>query len=327
MKKFFILLSITLIVFSCSNDNSDDTNDQITCVSPANVSINSITVNSATLNWTANNAVSYEIEYGVSGFTQGQGTTISTSGLGYELTDLAQDTSYDVYLTTKCSDSNFSDVIGPVIFITETACQKPTSLNVDSVDICSISLNWDSNGESDFKIEYGITGFSLGTGRVLNTTDNFTTIDTYLEAGTTYDIYVKAYCGIDGFSASSDPLVVTTASQDLAGSYHVTVTRDDGFSYDHGIETIVLVSPNYYKTETTGLWPRGSFSPDTDQGFNFRNSCGEIEVPEQQLFQGAYANMMYGYYAEIKPNGDLIILYNIDLNIEYPGFYAEYVKQ
>ncbi|MCX7547592.1 hypothetical protein OS188_06455 [Xanthomarina sp. F1114] len=324
MKHTLFFLSIFLFVFSCSKDSTDDSNDSITCHFPINISVGTITTNSAIINWIGNNSNSYEIEYGISGFTRGQGTTISTSGLGYEFTDLSQATSYDVYLTTKCSDTNFSDVIGPVVFVTETACQKPTSLNLDTIDLCSISLYWDSNGESDFKVEYGVTGFNLGTGRVINTTDNFTTIDTYLQAGTTYDIYVRANCGSDGFSAYSDPLVVTTVSQDLTGSYHVIVTRDNGIVTDQGIETITLISPNYYKTQTTGHWPIGYYN--TDQGFNFENSCGEIIIPDQQLFQGASTDTVYSLYGYVMANGDFVVEYEID-TYDYLVYSAYYEKQ
>lgn len=324
MKKIILLLLIVLFAFNCSSDSNDDSNNQNTCTPPINISTSLITTNSTTINWTANNSNSYQIEYGFSGFTQGQGTSIMTSDSSYNLIGLTPATQYDFYITTICSDINYSDAIGPNSFNTEIACQQPTSLNLENVDICSISLNWETNGESSFKVEYGVSGFELGTGRVMNSTENNIVIDTYINQGITYDIYVRANCGSNGYSEYSEALVVTTVSQDLTGSYHVIVTRDNGIVTDQGIETITLISPNYYKTQTTGHWPIGYYN--TDQGFNFENSCGEIIIPDQQLFQGASTDTVYSLYGYVMANGDFVVEYEID-TYDYLVYSAYYEKQ
>ncbi|TYA54819.1 fibronectin type III domain-containing protein [Formosa maritima] len=422
MKKIILLFSVTLFVFSCSSDDSNDSDDTITCNSPTNISTNSITEDSATINWTsandsntfqieygttgftqgqgqtitssnsnsiltnlnsdtsyqyyirancANNSysswvgpqnfttsaincpeaqslntynitetsaniewsyigtvtpTSWKIEYGIIGFTLGQGTIITTSNQGYDLTGLTPSTQYDFYITAQCSDTNFGDTVGPSTFITEAACQQPTLLNLNSVEVCSISFDWYTNGETSFEIEYGESGFTLGTGNTINTSNSYYEIDTNLDQGTTYEIYVRANCGSDGYSEYSDALVVTTDSNDLTGMYDVTVTRDDGATYSHGLETIILVSPNYYKTETTGLWAIGAVAPD--QGFNFANSCNEIIIPNQQLCQGYYANNVFGTQnGEVLPNGDLYMEYMIEFDSGDRIFQAFYEKQ
>ncbi|GGG53703.1 fibronectin type III domain-containing protein [Bizionia arctica] len=320
MKHTILFLSLLLFVFSCSSDNTDDSN---TCHSPVNITTNSITAHSALINWTTNNSNSYQIEYGFSGFTQGQGTNIMTSDSSYNLIGLTPATAYDFYITTICSDINYSDAIGPNSFNTEIACQQPTSLNLENVDICSISLNWETNGESSFKVEYGVSGFALGTGRVKTTTENNIIIDSNISQGITYDIYVRANCGSDSYSEYSEALTITTISQDLTGSYQVTVTRHDGFVVDLGIETITLISPNYYKTQTTGHWPIGYYN--TDQGYNFENSCGEIIIPDQQLFQGTYSEMVFSTSGHVFPNGNFVVEYIVEAydDLLYSAFYTK----
>ena len=106
MKKICIFLVTAFLMFSC-NDDPDDLIP--VCDSATNVSSNSITANSATINWNSDNAsASYTLEYGVSGFTLGSGTSITESATTTELTNLQANTTYDVYIQTICSSDNSS---------------------------------------------------------------------------------------------------------------------------------------------------------------------------------------------------------------------------
>lgn len=105
MKKITTFLMITLLVFSCDND------DDITpvCEETTNISSNSITNNSATIIWEyANVTSSFDLEYGVSGFSLGSGTTITVSNTEADITGLLGNTTYDVYIKTVCSTNNES---------------------------------------------------------------------------------------------------------------------------------------------------------------------------------------------------------------------------
>jgi hypothetical protein len=79
----------------------------------------------------------------------------------------------------------------------------------------------------------------------------------------------------------------------LAGTYTVVVTRNDGIVRTYLAETVDLVSVNYFKTRTTGTWAAGAL-PVADQGYNFTDICGDITVAEQGLAQGAYSNVVKG---------------------------------
>lgn len=105
LKKTCLLILCISFIFSCSNDD-----DLIAaCDSVTNVSSNSITNTSATITWEASNTSGlYTLEYGVSGFALGSGTTVSESDLDAELIELEANTTYDVYIQTICSSSNVS---------------------------------------------------------------------------------------------------------------------------------------------------------------------------------------------------------------------------
>lgn len=105
MKKLITLFVFTLLVLSCGND------DDITpvCDSVTNVTANSITNNSATISWNGSDtSASYDLEYGITGFTQGNGTLVSEINTTTELTQLQANTTYDIYIKTICSSTNTS---------------------------------------------------------------------------------------------------------------------------------------------------------------------------------------------------------------------------
>jgi len=95
LKKTCLLFLCLSLILSCSNDD-----DLIAaCDNVTNVSSNSITNNSATITWnTSNTSALYTLEYGVSGFALGSGTTVSESDTDAQLTALEANTTYDTSL-------------------------------------------------------------------------------------------------------------------------------------------------------------------------------------------------------------------------------------
>ncbi len=105
MKKLSLLALIVLTVFACNND--DDTVDA--CNKATNIQVSDITTNSATITWTdPNNAGSYFVEYGESGFAIGSGTTLIETAATADLMNLDPETTYDVYVQVVCSSDNLS---------------------------------------------------------------------------------------------------------------------------------------------------------------------------------------------------------------------------
>ena len=93
------------------------------CPDPAGLSASNITSSTADLNWTENGtATTWEIEYGLDGFTQGSGTTIpGISSKPYTISGLSSNTSYDYYVRSDCGGSDYSSWVGPYSFNTPCA--------------------------------------------------------------------------------------------------------------------------------------------------------------------------------------------------------------
>lgn len=79
------------------------------CVRPTNVTASNSTLNSIDIDWTSNStATEWEIEYGPSGFTHGNGTFVSATSHPYTVPNLTPATTYDFYVRTVCGAGDTS---------------------------------------------------------------------------------------------------------------------------------------------------------------------------------------------------------------------------
>lgn len=98
------------------------------CDAITDFAVDSFTASTAELSWTETTATSYNVEYGLAGFTQGTGTTSSETGGTASLSGLTSATSYDVYVQGDC-DGDVGPWNGPVSFTTNPGCD-------DTVVVC-----------------------------------------------------------------------------------------------------------------------------------------------------------------------------------------------
>lgn len=182
------------------------------CNMPTSVSTSNIDTNSADISWTSGGASNAVIEYGSTGFTLGQGTQVSVTSSPYTLTGLSPATAYEFYIKDSCSATSTSLWSGPYSFSTiSNTCAAPSSITPATILDTSILFGWTTGGASAANIQYGATGFSLGSGTmVMNVTGTVYTINGLMPS-TSYDIYVQDTCGpISGASSWVGPLTVTT---------------------------------------------------------------------------------------------------------------------
>lgn len=108
------------------------------CTAPTNVAAINVMPTFADITWESDNAANWDVEYGVTGFTHGNGTIISTTTQSCNLPSLTPNTSYDVYVRSFCNDgeqSNWSQVL-----TISTALCTPAPTTVDGFGITSVTF-------------------------------------------------------------------------------------------------------------------------------------------------------------------------------------------
>lgn len=100
------------------------------CTSPSDLNAMDIQLTSAMLDWTENGtATTWLIEWGLSGFTLGTGTSLIVDEKPYLLEGLTPDTSYDFYVQADCGGTGTSTWVGPFTFQTETLGMEDNTLD------------------------------------------------------------------------------------------------------------------------------------------------------------------------------------------------------
>ena len=263
------------------------------CPNVTGLTAGNITANSITLNWTADPmAQSWVIEYGYYGFDQGTGTQVTTTTNSYVFNGLEDETDYDFYVKAVCGSEWLSENWANVNATTLSGgvtCDAPTNVSTTVADN-SVTVNWTAGeGNNTFELEYGPHGFSHNAGTITNATTSPATISN-LEYETQYDVYVRAICDQNTYSAWSIVATFTTGEQpsedcDPVTSLNVTeisettatVTWTPGATGDRW--QVVVSDPNGSTvSDATVSEPRANLSGLT-RGTNYtvsvRTDCGE----------------------------------------------------
>ncbi|MBN2681251.1 MAG: choice-of-anchor J domain-containing protein [Bacteroidales bacterium] len=141
-------------------------------------------------------------------------------------------TEITVDLTSYAGESNFTIAfrglsvwgtsnphVDNIVIAEPPSCPAPSALTVANITGTGADLGWTENGlESAWNIEYGVTGFTLGTGTEIAASTNPYSISG-LALSTTYDFYVQAYCDVTDQSVWVGPLSFTTLCGVISPDY------------------------------------------------------------------------------------------------------------
>lgn len=190
----------------------------VACPAPTLISVSDSTETSVELSWTAGSTeTNWVIEYGAPGFTPGTGTTVNVASNPANVTGLTDNTEYDFYVYANCGGGNISLAAGPVTGSTGIFCIAPQFFGFEYAANDTVSLQWVAGGsETSWNIEWGTTGFTLGSGTNYSTT---TIPDSIfgLSAGGVFDFYVQADCGFGVNNPWVGPITYATpATNDLS---------------------------------------------------------------------------------------------------------------
>lgn len=127
------------------------------CPSISSFSAISNTSTSALLGWVNDSpATDWSIEYGLDGFLQGFGTTVSATTNPFNIMGLAPGTTYSAYIRTECSNDSSIQMtpwVGPLVF--NTLCPAVASVVSTGITHNSVILSWIPSGnETAWNLQY-----------------------------------------------------------------------------------------------------------------------------------------------------------------------------
>jgi len=232
-----LFLIFTAVTFSsCETEPIDSAIDlgdfnQPTCTAPSAFQASSfINNNSISLSWVAGGSeAAWTIQYGAQGFALGTGTTVISTTTTYLVTGLNASNSYSFYVKANCSADSASQWVGPINVqgvVVNPNCPNPSNLTAtrNATTNTNVNVAWTVGAtEASWEIQYGMTGFVIGTGTsVISTTP--TKLVSGVSATVTYDFYVRAICSATQNSGWIGPIVVNAVTQTntVAGTYKLT---------------------------------------------------------------------------------------------------------
>lgn len=122
-----------------------------TCYNPENLAASNVTSSSASISWSGT-STSYQVEYGPTGFTLGQGTvrTVATSSIA--LSNLDAGTKYDVYVHGICGDNDLSDKVSASFFTLPNPQPVPFSCDFEADGDATKWAFYSSSSTNDWAI-------------------------------------------------------------------------------------------------------------------------------------------------------------------------------
>jgi hypothetical protein len=158
------------------------------CPIPTALSVTTITTNSALIGWNANGTTSWQIEWGLAGFSQGTGNLISTGITNpYSLTGLYAGTGYDFYIRAKCGTDLFSAWVGPTTFT--TVCPVYSAPFAEDFEMTTFPpACWNkTSGTSQWTRSFNVSGYGIGTGSALAEFQNISSSTPFELMSLTFD--------------------------------------------------------------------------------------------------------------------------------------------
>jgi len=256
------------------NNGADWTIDDVsivTCLSPTSPALVTTTATSASVTW-AGTSANYEVEYGVSGFTQGSGTVVPVTSAAYAFSNLEPSTTYQYYVRSICSANSQSEWLGPIAFTTvcEGAAEVPMTEDFESavapaLPACSSTQNVGTGNDWAVSAitEYGFTTkhlrYKWSATSAANTWfftksvnltagQSYTLTYKYGNTGTTYVESLKVSLGMGANAAamSATPLADHPAiTNNTPNTNSVTFTPDATGAYNIGFNAYSIADRFY----------------------------------------------------------------------------------
>lgn len=218
-----ILLFLSVLSLSCDTDDQSEA-----CAKPSSVTINTIGFTSITIDVEATNALEYLVRYGEQGIDPifSELSAVSSENSTIVIDQLISGETYDFYVSIFCHGGRSSEPTALLHVTTNidntVSCFPPINVTSNVIDYNETLVSWEasSDNEQSYEIEYGFTGFELGTGIQKPSLETQLLLDA-LVVGTGYDYYIRSFCD-DEVSIFDGPYMFTTRACVLPSSFMIS---------------------------------------------------------------------------------------------------------
>ena len=281
------------------------------CIKPTGVTLSNITATGVDVNWTPGDMeTAWEIVAVPTGTPVTSGVSEYATSHPYTLSNLNDDTQYDVYVRADCGGGDYSSWATPVSFTTDPLCTAPTNLTISSIAGASAEVSWNAApvGAVNYTVEYSEAGMDQWTPAIVNGTSYMLS---YLNPQTSYDVRVFSNCDL----SSADTLTQTFTTKCLAGgevqigngtttNYRIPVNNYYHYSYSqqiflasemNGPQTLNSVSFEYaYTTAMTSKTNVNIYLGHTTQS-TFPSNTDFVPTTNMQLVYSGSLNCQQGW--------------------------------
>ncbi len=186
----------------------------------------------------------------VSPYGQVRMTTMTSGSRNYRV-----DGGVSCNVNTSTTNGNRPNIQFNYIEGTPPSCLSPNALNVNNISSSSATLGWTENGSASlWNIEYGITGFTQGSGTLMSGVTNPQSLSG-LSPNTVYQFYVQSDCG-GSQSTWSGPYSFTTPCVPY------TIPYFEGFESGYTHNATVAGCLSQASVTGTGVWTINSTNTD-----------------------------------------------------------------
>ena len=256
--------------------------------------------------------------YTVGATTLGAGTNVRSISNATTISDtsLTAETLYYYYIFSYndlCSGAPFymaSSLNGSQ----RTACASATALASNTITTSSANITW--TGSGNYIVEYGVAGFTPGTGATAGTGGTIASssatspfVLTGLNGSTGYQVYVRQVCSISGYSVNSSALSVATS----CASFSTFPYAESFEGISSGVPTCWAVAG----TTTNSAYNFSSFATgQTGKGLRFNSYLntdlltGELITPTFDLT--SLTNAELKFYFKNPTGGNFQVLISSD---------------
>ncbi len=121
-----------------------------TCPRPTDVVASNVTYNSATISWTPGNEEQdlFEVAYGAKGFDPETATPVQANAATINLTELAENAAYDVYVRSICTADDHSIWSKVYTFTTPLRFPLPVDLEINNITAKSANATWGGDAQA-----------------------------------------------------------------------------------------------------------------------------------------------------------------------------------